>query len=291
MQEISPDYPFEPRSMEINGSKMSYIDIGKGDPIVFLHGNPTSSYLWRNIIPYLSDKARCIAPDLIGMGRSDKPDIDYTFLEHYDYLSKLLNNLELDNITLVIHDWGSALGFHYAHQHAKDIKGIAFMEAIYKAPRWAATSPKVKKSFQMLRGRITGWLMIGVANMFVKSVLPKTVVRALSEEEKKNYAAPYPTIKSRKPLRVWPRQIPFDGTPKEVNDIIENYHNWLRETDVPKLCFYSKPGMMIRKKDAEWIADNFPNTSTVDIGRGIHFVQEDNPHLIGREVSAWYDGL
>ncbi len=291
MQEISADYPFEPKSMEINGSSMSYIDEGEGDPIVFLHGNPTSSYLWRNIIPYLSGKARCIAPDLIGMGRSDKPDIGYTFLEHYDYLNKLLEKLELKNVTLVIHDWGSALGFYYAHQHTNDIRGIAFMEAIYKAPRWSATSGKVRKSFKMLRSPVTGWLMISVANMFVKSILPRTIIRKLTPEEMANYAAPYKTIKSRKPLRVWPRQIPFDGTPKEVNDVVEGYHNWLRKTEIPKLCFYSKPGMMIRKKDAEWIAENFPNTHTVDIGKGIHFVQEDQPHLIGSEISKWFDTL
>lgn len=291
MKEISSAYPFEPKSMIINGSKMSYIDEGQGDPIVFLHGNPTSSYLWRNIIPYLADKGRCIAPDLIGMGRSDKPDIGYTFVEHYDYLKQLLEKLELSNVTLIIHDWGSALGFHYAYKHQQDVKAIAFMEAIYKAPRWSGTSSKVKKSFKMLRSPVTGWLMISAANMFVKSVLPRTVVRKLSSEELTQYAAPYPTIKSRKPLRIWPRQIPFDGTPKEVDKAIQEYHNWLKETQTPKLCFYSKPGMMIRKKDAEWIGENFPNTTTVDIGKGIHFVQEDQPHLIGESLRDWYAKL
>lgn len=291
MKDISAEYPFEPKTMQINGSNMSYIDVGEGDPVVFLHGNPTSSYLWRNIIPYLSDRARCIAPDLIGMGKSDKPDIGYTFLEHYDYLKQLLNQLKLKNITFVIHDWGSALGFHYVHQHQENIRGIAFMEAIYKAPRWSDTSPKVKKSFKMLRSPFTGWLMISVANMFVKSILPRTVIRKLTAEEMRHYATPYKTIKSRKPLRIWPRQIPFDGNPKEVNEVVQGYHQWLKETQISKLCFYSKPGMMIRKKDAEWIKVNFPNTKIVDIGKGIHFVQEDQPHLIGEGIREWFSTL
>lgn len=157
---ISSKFPFESKFIEINGSKMHYIDVGKGDTILFLHGNPTSSYLWRNIIPHLQSIARCIAPDLIGMGKSDKPDIAYTFEDHYDYLEKFIEKLNLKNITLVIHDWGSGLGFHYANTHRDNIKGIAFMEAIYKPMSWDQLPPGMDKMFKMLRTPFIGWLMI-----------------------------------------------------------------------------------------------------------------------------------
>jgi haloalkane dehalogenase len=170
---ISPKYPFESKFIDINGSKMHYIDVGKGSPILFLHGNPTSSYLWRNIIPYLQPSARCIAPDLIGMGKSGKPDIDYTFEDHYDYLEKFIEKLNLKNITLVIHDWGSGLGFHYANKHRDNVKGIAFMEAMVKPLSWKDMPSDMRLPFRMLRTPFIGWLMISVGNIFVKKMIPR----------------------------------------------------------------------------------------------------------------------
>ncbi len=198
---ISADFPFKSKYVEINGSKMHYIDEGAGDPILFLHGNPTSSYLWRNIIPYLVPHGRCIALDLIGMGKSDKPDLDYRFFDHSKYVEGFIEKLDLTNITLVIHDWGSGLGFHYAMRNESNIKGIAFMEAMMKPFEWANFPSSQKAGFKMMR-TLLGWFMISVMNIFLTQLLPQMVVRKLSREEKEYYQAPYKTIKSRKPVRV-----------------------------------------------------------------------------------------
>jgi len=288
---ISSEFPFDSKFIEINGSKMHYIDVGKGDTILFLHGQPTSSYLWRNIIPHLQTTARCIAPDLIGMGKSDKPDIAYTFEDHYDYLEIFIEKLNLKNITLVIHDWGSGLGFHYANKHQENIKGIAFMEAIFKPMTWEDFPTEYKVIFRMIRTPFIGWLMISVANIFLKKVLPDSMVRKLSKEEFDYYLKPYPTISSRKPVRVWPLQLPISGKPKGVHEIITAYNKWLTESDIPKLCLYAHPGAIIKENGVEYIRNSFPNTKMVDIGKGIHYLQEDSPHIIGKEIAEWYQKI
>jgi len=285
---IATDFPYQSRFIEINNSKVHYIEEGQGDPILFLHGNPTSSYLWRNIIPYLSDKGRCIAPDLIGMGKSDKPNIKYTFLEHYQYVKTFIDSLDLQNLTLVIHDWGSALGFHYAKEHPEKIKGIAFMEAIYRPWRWSDLPAKYWVIFRMMRTPYLGWMMVCVANMFIKSMLPKNIMRKLSEEEMKHYQAPYASIKSRKPLLVWPREIPFNQNPRTVHEVVDAYNQWLKSNDIPKLCLYASPGAILSKKEAESLQSDFPNTKSVNVGKGLHFLQEDQPDEIGKTISAWY---
>ncbi len=288
---ISPEFPFDSKFIEINGSKMHYVDIGKGDTILFLHGQPTSSYLWRNVIPHLQTNARCIAPDLIGMGKSDKPDIAYTFEDHYDYLEKFIEKLNLKNITLVIHDWGSGLGFHYANNHQDNIKGIAFMEALIKTMTWEDFPAEYKIIFRVIRAPFIGWLMLSVANMFLKKVLPDSMIRKLSKEEFDNYLSPYPTIASRKAVRVWPQQLPISGKPKHVYEKIVAYNKWLTKSDVPKLCLYAHPGAIITDKGVEYVKNNFSNTKMVDIGEGIHFLQEDSPHIIGKEIAEWYQEI
>lgn len=288
MTTISAEFPFESKYLQVKGSKIHYIDEGAGDPMLFIHGNPTSSYLWRNIIPHLSSQARCIAPDLIGMGKSDQPDIDYGFADSYDYLLGFIEQLELKQITLVLHDWGSGLGFHYANQHRDNIKGIAFMEAVYKLLDWEALPRRLKIGMSMMRLPFFNWLMLGVANFFLNKVLPNGTVRTLSQEEHDVYKAPYPSIISRKPVRVWPTEIAIKGSPAHTHKIISDYHAWLMETDIPKICFHADPGMLIPKHEVDWIAENFPNITMVDIGEGLHFVQEDNPHTIGRELAKWY---
>jgi len=290
-KKISPEFPFKSNFIKIKDSKMHYIDVGKGDPILFLHGNPTSSYLWRNIIPYLEKNGRCIAPDLIGMGKSDKPDIDYTYDDHYDYLVEFIEKLKLKNITLVIHDWGSGLGFRYANDHRKNIKGIAFMEAMVKPMKSSDLPSDLKISFLMMRMPILGWLMISVMNMFIKMMIPKTIVRKLTDEEFQIYKDPYPSISSRKPVMVWPTQVPIDGKPKHSFDLIESYSQWLQKSNLPKLFFYAHPGGILKKEDVVWVKKNIPNLKSVDIGKGIHFIQEDNPHLIGSEIAKWYKNL
>ncbi|MEM7336518.1 MAG: haloalkane dehalogenase [Chloroflexota bacterium] len=284
---ISASFPFQSRYINIKGSKMHYIEAGEGDPILFLHGNPTSSYLWRNIIPYVTSQGRAIAPDLIGMGKSDKPDIPYRFHDHYAYLKGFIEAKNLTNITLVIHDWGSGLGFHFAAQHPERIKGIAFMEAMIRPLNWSDFPSDFRLAFKLMRTTGVGWLMLSLANGFVKQVLPQSIVRQLTAEEKQIYGEPYQTIASRKPVRQWPLEIPIEGTPSDMHTLISNYNRWLQKTDIPKLLFYAQPGGLIRTEMVQWLENNLPNLETVDIGPGLHFIQEDNPHLIGSKISQW----
>ena len=289
-KKISPDFPFESKYIEVHGSKMHYIDEGAGDPILFLHGNPTSSYLWRNIIPYLVPHGRCIALDLIGMGKSDKPDIEYRFFDHLKYVEGFIEKLGLSNLTLVIHDWGSGLGFHYAMSHESNIKGIAFMEAMMKPFKWENFPSDQKIGFKLFRTGI-GWLMISVMNVFITQLLPKMIIRKLSAEEKEYYRAPFKTIQSRKPVRQWPLEIPIDGQPSDVHDAISNYSQKLQDSDLPKLLIHAVPGVAIDAKMVDWCKQNLKNLKVVDIGEGLHFIQEDQPHKIGEELAIWYNNI
>jgi haloalkane dehalogenase len=290
-QPIAAEFPFEAHFVEVHGARMHYVDEGSGDPVLFLHGNPTSSYLWRNIIPHLTDRARCIAPDLIGMGQSDKPDIAYRFFDHYKYLVGFIEALDLRNITLVIHDWGSGLGFHYAAKHPDNIKGIAFMEAICRPFSWATLHPQYKLMFRLMRLDGIGWLLVSALNLFVNQLLPGAVARKLTAVEMQHYRAPYPTVRSRRPVRQWPREVPIDGKPVDVAAAVETYSQWLQETDLPKILFHAQPAAIISADGVAWLKAHLSNLTTVDIGPGIHFIQEDNPHLIGTELAAWVAGL
>jgi len=193
---ISAEFPFESRFVEVNGHNIHYVEKGEGKPILFIHGNPTSSYLWRNIIPHAAAHGRAIALDLIGMGKSDKPDLDYRFADHVPYVEGFIEELGLEDVTLVIHDWGSALGFHYASRHSENIRGIAFMEAVIRPMRWSQFPADFKAGFKLMRTPIIGWLMISGLNMFVNKILPSAVVRDLTDVEMKHYRAPYPTPSS-----------------------------------------------------------------------------------------------
>jgi haloalkane dehalogenase len=288
---ISADFPFESHFVEVHGSKMHYVDEGSGAPILFLHGNPTSSYLWRNIIPHLTDKGRCIAPDLIGMGKSDKPDIDYRFFDHMKYIDGFIEALDLKNITLVIHDWGSALGFHYAMRHPENIKGIAFMEAIVKPMNWSEFGGLMSVAFRAMRTPLVGWFMVSGLNMFVNGMLPGAVVRDLSDEEMAHYREPYPTRSSRKPVLQWPREVPIDGKPADVHRTVSEYSQKLQASDIPKLMLTAKPGAILPPEKAAWCQEHFPNLRTVDLGKGTHFVQEDHPHKIGEGIADWLSSL
>ncbi|MEP1209255.1 MAG: haloalkane dehalogenase [Rhizobiaceae bacterium] len=290
-EEISDAFPFESKFVEVNGQQIHYVEKGEGKPILFLHGNPTSSYLWRNIIPHAAEQGRAIAMDLIGMGKSDQPDLAYRFADHVPFVDGFIEKLGLEDVTLVIHDWGSALGFHYARRNPDNIRGIAFMEGIIRPVKWSDFPPDFKIGFKLMRTPGIGWLMISGLNSFVNKVLPSAVVRDLTATEMAHYRAPYPTVGSRLPLRQWPCEIPIDGSPADVHKVVEDYSNWLGETEIPMLLFHATPGGTIRAEGVEWCKNTIKNLETVDFGSGIHFLQEDNPHLIGRELSNWIGRL
>lgn len=293
-QEISAAFPFESKYQEVFGSKMHYVDEYKNaenpDQVtfLFLHGNPTSSYLWRNIIPYVKDDGRAIAVDLIGMGKSGKPDIDYTFADHVKYLDEFIAQKQLKNIVLVLHDWGSGLGFNYAYRHQDNVKGIIFMEAVTKALSWEDASFSERILFKRFRDEEKGHKMIAVNNFFIEKFLFKIgTVRTLTEEEKQHYSDPYPTEASRKPIKTWPKEIPFDGVTARNYKAINAYSEWLKETTLPKLLLYAKPGMIIQKKEVEIIQNEMKNLDAQYVGKGKHYIQEDVPHEIGNAIQQW----
>ncbi len=290
-QEISAAFPFESKFQEVHGSRMHYVEEGSGDPVLFLHGNPTSSYLWRNVIPHVSPLARCIALDLIGMGKSDKPDIDYRFVEHSRYVDGFIAALGLRNLTLVIHDWGSGLGFYYAHRNEANVKGLAFMEAIVRPVTWAEWPEQARQMFQAFRTPGVSEKMILEQNMFVEAVLPGAILRKLTDEEMARYREPYPDAKSRTPTWRWPNEIPIEGEPADVHEIVQGYSEWLGQSDLPKLLLHANPGAIMREPLLEWCRKSVRNLKMVDIGAGAHFVQEDQPQAIGEAIADWYRGL
>ena len=291
-QKISADFPFESHYVEVLGSRMHYIDEGTGDPILFLHGQPTSSYLWRNIIPHVSGQGRCIAPDLIGFGKSDKPDIEYRFFDHAKYVQGFIEALDLKNITLVIHDWGSGLGFHYAMRNEDNIKGIAFLEAILSPiPGWEMFPANFVEVFRGFRTPEVGWDMLVNQNMFIEQILPGGIIRQLTEAEMNAYREPFTDPATRKPVWRWPNELPIAGEPADVAAVITEYNQKLQQSDLPKLLFYGAPGAILTEPVVEWCRQNLKNLQTVDIGPGLHFLQEDNPHQIGTELANWYSTL
>lgn len=289
---ISTDFPFIKKRAAILNSEMAYVDEGEGSPVVFLHGNPTSSYLWRNVIPHATAAGyRAIAPDLIGMGDSGKPDIDYTFADHAAYLDALLDSLALEPAILVIHDWGSALGMRYARLAPEKVKGVVYMEAIVPPampfPSFDVMPPVLADFFRLMRTDEGAELILG-QNMFVEQVLPDLgVMRPLQEAEMDAYRAPFATRDSRKPTLIWPRQVPIGGTPEDVAQEVTLNGAWLTETDIPKLMFYATPGALMPQEVADWHADNVPNLEVQYLGAGLHFLQEEHPDLIGRGLADW----
>jgi len=289
----SADFPFESHYVEVLGSRMHYVDTGAGEgpPLLFLHGNPASSYLWRNIIPQVARLRRCIAPDLIGMGRSAKPDIDYRFVDHRRYLEGFIDALGLDRLTLVIHDWGSALGFDWARRHEARVEGLAFMEFIRPVTSWQDWPEFARGLFQQFRTDGVGQKLIIEQNLFIEKVLPSCVVRPLGEAEMTQYRRPFLQPASRKPLFRFPNELPIEGAPADVTEIVSAYLTWLKQTPIPKLLFWGTPGVLLTPQDAAACAREFPNCRAVDIGPGLHYLQEDNPALIGREIAGWLPTL
>ena len=272
----------------VNGRRMAYIDEGAGDAIVFQHGNPTSSYLWRNIMPHCAGLGRLIACDLIGMGDSDKlPDSGpqrYTYAEQREYLFALWDQLALgDRIVLVIHDWGSALGFEWASRNAKRVAGIVYMEALVTPVTWADWPENARRAFQGFRSE-GGEDMILAKNMFVERVLPGSVLRKLSDEEMAEYRRPFlEPGESRRPTLTWPRQIPVEGEPADVVTVVEDYSAWLAKSDVPKLFINAEPGSILVGRQRE-VCRAWRNQQEITV-KGLHFLQEDSPDEIGEAVA------
>ena len=285
MTDISPADPHPRRRVQVLDSEISYVDTGRGDPIVFLHGNPTSSYLWRNVIPHVSGLGRCLAPDLVGMGRSGKsPREAYRFGDHAAYLDAWFDALGLTrNIVLVVHDWGSALGFYRAFRYPEHIKAIAYMEAIALPLRWEDFG-EAAGIFQALRSD-KGEHMILEDNFFVETILPRNVIRKLGEEEMIAYRLPFLERKARLPTLTWPRQIPVEGEPADVTAIVERYGRWLSQSDLPKLLILSDPGAIMRGRTRE-SCRSWSNQREVTV-KGGHFLQEDSPTQIGAALAEF----
>jgi haloalkane dehalogenase len=277
--EIRAADPHPRRRMRVLDTEISFVDVGVGQPIVFLHGNPTSSYLWRNIIPYVAKLGRCLAPDLVGMGRSGKPPANtYRFVDHSRYLDAWFEALGLTGeIILVLHDWGSALGFHRAVRYSTHIKGIAYMEAIPCTRRWEDFG-NAAAVFHALRSS-KGESLIFHQNFFIETVLPRAVIRRLSDEEMAAYRAPFRDCAARLPTLVWPRQIPIDGEPADVAAIVDNYSAWVSKSAIPKLLVLGDPGAIVTGRTRDFCR-SWPNQREVTV-KGVHILQEDSPHEIG----------
>ena len=282
------------KKISIDGKEIAYHQQGSGEPIVFLHGNPTSSYLWRNITPYLHDQASCISMDLIGMGDSDKldnPDTNsYRFEEHFYYVEKAIKALtNNEKITLVVHDWGSALGFHWSYMHPELVKGIAYMEAIVKEMTWDDWDKNARSIFQGFRSD-AGESLILEKNYFVEKVLPGSIIRTLDADEMNEYRRPFLSSgEDRRPTLSWPREIPIEGEPGNVCQIVNEYAEWMKTNNIPKLFINAEPGAITTGKIRDFCR-SWKNQTEVTV-KGIHFIQEDSPDEIGKALSKWYKEL
>jgi haloalkane dehalogenase len=283
---ISAADAYERHRIAFLETEISYVDTGAGEPVVFLHGNPTSSYLWRNVIPHVEGLGRCLAPDLVGMGDSGAaPDGSYRFVDHARYLDAWFEALGLTNVTLVVHDWGSALGFYWAYRHPERVHGIAYMEAVVRPLTWEEWRDESRQIFQDLRSE-AGEEMVLEKNLFIEGILPSAVLRDLTEEEMNVYRRPYlEPGESRRPTLTWPRELPINGEPEDVVSIVDDYSKWLAQSDVPKLFVNAEPGAILTGSQREFCR-TWPNQEEVTV-RGAHFVQEDSPHEIGEAVATF----
>jgi haloalkane dehalogenase len=282
------------KKIEVLGRRMAYVEMGSGDAIVLLHGNPTSSFLWRNVAPLLEPAGRCIIPDLIGMGDSDKLDASglgrYRFVEHREYLDAFFEAVGLgDRVTFVIHDWGSALGFDWANRHRDRVKAIAYMEAIVKPVTWNDWPEAARGIFQGLRSD-AGEGKILQKNIFIENILPASIQRQLSEDEMAEYRRPFSEPgEGRRPTLTWPRQIPMEGESAEVVEIVRSYGEWLSTGQLPKLFINADPGAILIGRQREFCR-GWPNQTEITVP-GLHFIQEDSPDDIGRAIVDWIRGL
>jgi len=289
---ISAKFPYKSRYLDLGGTKMHYVEEGEGENVIlFLHGVPTSSYLWRNIIPFLSGEGRCVAPDLVGFGRSDKPDINYTLFDHINYLSDFIDGLGLKKITFVLHGWGSVIGFYYAMMNEDRVQGLAFLESYVRpTTSWDMLSLPIQEMLCILDGGDRLGEFSNTTN-FVDNVLPAGVMRQLSSEEMACYREPFKEPGSAKPIWQYLRDLPKGRGDTEIVDLIGQYSNWLTASKCPKLMFYAIPGFNTTIDTVMWSRDNLPNLKLVEINDAFHYAQETHPREIGEELSRWYQGV
>ena len=279
--------------IDVLGKQIAYVEMGEGDPIIFQHGNPTSSYLWRNIMPQLQNLGRCIAMDLIGMGDSekleDKGNMTYSYDTHKKYFDGFLDAIGVEsNATLVIHDWGSALGFDWANEYPQKVKAICYMEGIVQSMEWEDWNEDAKGIFQGFRSP-AGEEMILEKNLFIEAVLPGSILRKLSDAEMNEYRRPFNDKKSRRPTLDWPRQIPLENDPPEICRIVDSYSHWMAENNIPKLFINAEPGAILIGKQREFCR-TWKNQKEVTV-KGSHFIQEDSPNEIGNAIFDWLKGI
>ena len=289
--DISAADPYERKRIAVLDSEIAYVDTGEGDPVIFLHGNPTSSYLWRNVIAEVEGSARCLAPDLIGMGDSGKaPAHSYRFVDHVPYIDGWIDALDLgDRITFVCHDWGSALAFHWGHRHPERVKGIVYMEAIVQPVTWEQWPDAARSIFKAMRSD-AGDEMVLQKNVFVENILPGSVLRGLTDAEMEVYRRPFLEAgEVRRPTLTWPREIPLAGEPADVHEIVGAYSEWLSTSEVAKLFISAEPGAILTGEQREFCR-GWPNQQEVSVA-GNHFIQEDSPEEIGRAIREWYSAL
>jgi haloalkane dehalogenase len=282
------------RRIPVHDLTMAYVETGSGPPILFLHGNPTSSYLWRNVTPHLEGLGRCVAPDLVGMGASDKlepsgPD-RYRFVEHREYLDGFLDAIGIGTgVTIVGHDWGAALGFDWARRHPDAVRGLAYMETIVRPMSWDEWPENARSIFQAMRSP-AGEGMVLEKSVFVERILPASMLKNLSEEEMQAYRGPFREPgEARRPTLTWPRELPIDGEPANVVEIVSDYATWLAGTEIPKLFVNGEPGSILTGPQREFCR-TWPRQREVTV-EGIHFLQEDSPHEIGRALAEWVRSL
>jgi haloalkane dehalogenase len=282
------------KTVEVRGKRMSYVEMGTGDPILFLHGNPTSSYLWRNVMPHCAGLGRCVAPDLIGMGDSQKLEApgpgSYRFIEHRWYFDALLDALGVTrDVVLVGHDWGSALAFDWANRHRDAVRGIAYMEGLVRPLAWEEWSPAARPIFEGFRSS-AGEEMVLEKNVFVERVLPGSILRDLSQAEMDVYRRPFAEAgEGRRPTLTWPREIPLDGEPADVVAIVQAYADWMSEADLPKLFVNAEPGAILLGAQREFCR-GWKSQTEVTV-EGMHFIQEDSPREIGEAIAVWIEGI
>ncbi len=289
---ISTDFPFQSKYVDLLDSNIHYVDEGKGQTFLIIHGNPTSSYLWRNIIPFIAKDNRAIAVDLIGMGKSGKPDISYKMSDHCKYIEAFIDKLALKNIILVLHDWGSFIGLKYAMENEKNIKGVVLMEGILRPwESWETIPVVTRRMFKKFFDPIEGPKLIYDQNFFIEKAMPYLTKRRLSKVEMDHYRKPFLDNASRKPMLMFPRELPIAGENLENAKIINDYNRWLSKTEVPIHILWAKPGSLFRKEFIPLMRKDFPKMTDQCVGKSKHYLQEDLPNEIGKGIMDWFSKI